>query len=514
LLASQVSRLGAEAILMGMDVVDRTDQTAPDAVPPGRTARRRIPALNLTGIVTLLCGAGGFGLMAGPLSDNSFLWHLRTGSYILDHGIPHHDPYSFTANGSRWIAQSWLAELLYGALNRAIGPFAIRLAVGLAGACIAVFLYRLAFHATRDRVRALLLVIPALVCSFSIESERPLIFGMVLLGIIVFTLEVPDSFLGHHPRVVLPLAMWVWVNVHGTFALGFLYLAVFLFGRYLDGAPPNRGRERELVLGTAIAAVLIFVNPYGISLVLFPVALMGRSSVLSNVSEWQAVNLHNLTGFLYVVWVFITLIAFARSRPRRGELVVSLVFLFLGWWAVRNVAITVAVTIPIVGRAFRRDPSAAAPAEDSGSAAAPPLLGVLVCLASLVLVVHAWTQPDYDLKAYPVRALNALAAEDRLGERMLTTDAWGGYVIAKYWPEQKVFFDDRYDMYPLVITEAYNKFLSTKPGWRKELDRYRINIVVWPRDGGIVQVLEELPGWTELRQDKLATTFIRDHPLR
>jgi hypothetical protein len=469
----------------------------------------------LAGIVTLLCGAGGFGLVSGPLSDNSFLWHLRTGGYILDHGIPRHDPYSFTAHGSPWIAQSWLAELLYGTLNRAFGAFSIRVAVGLAGACLGVFLYRIAFRSTGDRVRALALVIPALACSFSVQSERPLIFGMVLLGIVVFTLEVPDSFLGRRPRVVIPLAMWVWVNVHGTFALGFLYLAIFLFARYLDGAPPNQGRERELLIGTAIAAVLIFVNPYGMGLVTFPLALMGRSQVLSNVAEWQAVDLHGLIGLLYAIWVFITLVAFARSRPRAGELVLSVVFLFLGWWAVRNVAVAVAVTIPMVGRAFRADPTARSRSgEDTSSAGtAPPLLAALVLIVCAVVVLRAATQPNFDLKSYPVKAFNALDAQHRLGGRMLTTDAWAGYVIARYWPEQHVFFDDRYDMYPIVITDAYNKILSTKPGWQQELDRYRINIVVWPRDRGIVPVLEQMPGWRVIREDKLATTLVRDVPL-
>jgi hypothetical protein len=492
-----------------MDVADRTDHPPSDPLPPS-PARRRFPAPTMAGIVTLLCGAGGFGLASGPLSDNSFLWHLRTGRLILDHGIPRRDPYSFTAAGTRWIAQSWLAELMYGALNRAIGAFAIRIAVGLAGACIAVFIYRIALHATNDRVRALGLVIPALACTFSVQSERPLMFGLVLLSVVVFTIEVPDSFLGRHPRVVLPIAMWAWVNVHGTFSLGFVYLAVYLFGRYLDGAPPHRGRERDLLVGTAIAAVIIFVNPYGPGLVLFPLALMSRSQVLSNVAEWQAVDLHSLIGFLYAVWVFITLVAFARSRPRRGELLTALVFLFLGWWAVRNVAIAVAVTIPIVGRAFRADPSRS---DTDTAGTAPPLLVVMVCLASLVLVGRAASQPDFDLKAYPVKSLDALAAQNRLGGRLLTTDAWAGYVIAKYWPEQPVFFDDRYDMYPIAVTDDYNKLLSTKPGWQQVLDKYRINIVVWPRQRGIVQVLEVSPGWTVLREDKVATVLVRDHPL-
>ena len=46
---------------------------------------------------------------------------------------------------------------------------------------------------------------------------------------------------------------------------------------------------------------------------------MARNEVLSNVREWQSVDVHRLIGFLYAIWVFIALVAFARSRPRRGS---------------------------------------------------------------------------------------------------------------------------------------------------------------------------------------------------
>ena len=45
------------------------------------------------------------------------------------------------------------------------------------------------------------------------------------------------------------------------------------------------------------------------------------------------------------------------------------------------------------------------------------------------------------------------------------------------------------------------------------LDKYRINTIVWPRDRGIVDVLEASPDWTVLREDKVATVLIRNHPL-
>ena len=465
----------------------------------------------MAALITALFGVGGFALGSGSLGDNSFLWHLRTGKLILDHGIPHRDPYSFTAAGTRWIAQSWLVELMYGALSRSIGDFGIRIAVGLASACVAVTLFRLALHATGDRVRALALAIPALACTYTVRSERPLMFGLVLLGLLVFTVEVPGSWLGRHPRVVIPALMWLWVNVHGTFSLGFLYLLVYFLAVRLDGGSPFEGRTRELVIGTAIAAVLVFVNPYGPSLVLFPAALMGRNHVLHNVGEWLAVDVHTITGQLYAVWIVITLVAFARSKPRRGDILMSVVFLLLGWWAVRNIAIAVAVTIPIVGRCCR---PATEPSREQRAATASPLLVVLVALVGLMLVARSVSAPDFELKPrYPVATLAALESEHRLGGRMLTTDAWAGYVIYKYWPQQHVFFDDRYDMYPVRMVDAYDKVLDLQPGWDRVLDQYRINIIVWPKNGALVQALAHLPDWTELRHDKVATVFVRTHAL-
>ena len=476
--------------------------------PPIDPPRRGI---TMAALVTALFGVGGFALGAGSLGDNSFLWHLRTGRLILDRGIPRHDPYSFTAAGTRWIAQSWLVEVMYGALARSVGDFGIRIAVGLASACVAVTLFRLALHATGDRVRALALAIPALACSYTVRSERPLMFGLVLLGLLVFTVEVPQSWLGRHPRVVIPVLLWVWVNVHGTFSLGFLYLLLYFVAVRLDGGSPFAGRVVELLIGTAIAAALVFVNPYGPSLVLFPAALMGRNHVLHNVGEWLAVDVHTVTGQLYALWVVITLVAFARSKPRRGDLLVSIVFLLLGWWAVRNIAIAVAVTIPIIGRCYR---PATEPTREQRAATASPLLVVLVALVGIMLVARSVSAPDFELKRrYPVATLAALDSEHRLGDRMLTTDAWAGYVIYAYWPRQHVFFDDRYDMYPVELVDAYDKVLDLEPGWDRVLDQYRINIVVWPKNGALVQALAHLPGWTELRHDKVAAVFIRTHPL-
>jgi hypothetical protein len=39
---------------------------------------------------------------AYKISSNDTWWHIKTGELILNSGIPHSDPFSFTAQGNHW----------------------------------------------------------------------------------------------------------------------------------------------------------------------------------------------------------------------------------------------------------------------------------------------------------------------------------------------------------------------------------------------------------------------------
>src|SRR5262245_10438873 len=125
-------------------------------------APQRGSNLGLGAVFTAVFGLFGWAVGVGSLTDNSFFWHLRTGEYILDHGIPHRDVFSYTAHGTKWVAQSWLAELTYGALYRTFGALGIRLFVGVVGAAIAMLAYRLALRLVRDRAVACGITLAAL----------------------------------------------------------------------------------------------------------------------------------------------------------------------------------------------------------------------------------------------------------------------------------------------------------------------------------------------------------------
>ena len=96
-----------------------------------------------------------------------------------------------------------------------------------------------------------------------------------------------------------------------------------------------------------------------------------------------------------------------------------------------------------------------------------------------------------------------------MGKRLLTTDAAAGYVILEDWPQQKVFIDDRYDMYPTAVIYDYFDLTEGKPGWNKILDRYRVETIVWGEDSSLAADLNASPQWQRVHRDKDRAVWVR-----
>jgi hypothetical protein len=76
------------------------------------------------------------------ITDSDVWWHLKTGEYILAHGIPSTDPFSFTAAGNHWVTHEWLAEVLFYLLYK-LGGFTLLIAFKAAiSAAIAYLIFR------------------------------------------------------------------------------------------------------------------------------------------------------------------------------------------------------------------------------------------------------------------------------------------------------------------------------------------------------------------------------------
>src|SRR5262249_42557510 len=158
------------------------------------------------------------------------------------------------------------------------------------GALVFGLLYRLALHTTGDRRRAAGALLVGFGGAAAIFHERPLALRVLALLGGVWCVELPHTAVGRRPVVAPPGVLWVWATSHGSWALGFVYLALHLAGRWFEGARPWEGRERRLLIGAGVALGALCINPYGFELLTFPVALVSKGDVLANVLEWMSPN--------------------------------------------------------------------------------------------------------------------------------------------------------------------------------------------------------------------------------
>ena len=439
----------------------------------------------IVAFVSLLIGLG-------PLNDNSFFTHLATGRIILaTHHIPAHDPYSFSAPGHAWVVQSWLASVFYGVADNWWGPGGALVLIGLSGAAVGALVWTLTKPAGALLGRLLILVPVIIVGTDGGWVERPLLFGLITLAFVLLAAEGRLD-----PRWLVPV-MWVWVNVHGSFPLGFVALAVLALGRRLDGESPavELAALKWAAIGTALAAV----NPVGPRLLIFPAELLSRQGVLSNVIEWQAPKFVHIGQRAFLAEVVLAVVLVARRPSWRISLPLG-VFTAAALLGSRNTVVASMVIIPGLARGLS---GLGEVTGDERRSIHRPAAVALAAIAVVSMGVAA-AGPVYSYNGYPVAAVTWAERHDLLGpsSRVVSRDFVGNYLEARYGTAVPVFVDDRFDMYPTAVLEDFAVLNRADPAWEVTIDKYHPTAVLWPSNEPVGQYLAASPRWRIVYTDQ------------
>ena len=228
------------------------------------------------------------------LSSVDLAYHLRAGAEILDtRAIPSVDGWTFTAAGLPWTDQQWGAQVILAAVFRLggwTGLVLLRvLLVGVIFGCL-LAVGRVRGLGLRD---AALLVLAAFVVSAPSLALRPQLIGMALFIVVLLVVSVRHT----HPRWLwaVPLVTLAWANVHGSFFLGPLVVALAWLEDLHDGRPAAR-----LTAAVVVAAVVAAcVTPFGPAVWAYAVGLTTNASVTSRITEWQPTSLRDVAGVLF-----------------------------------------------------------------------------------------------------------------------------------------------------------------------------------------------------------------------
>lgn len=447
----------------------------------------RLRSPSVAAVVGGAAALWGLAIGLQPLGDNSALTHLATGRFILDHGVPRRDPFSFTAAGHAWTVSSWLASVGMALAERANAGYGVLVAHAVLTTLLAVLAWRLTRSASSMAGRILPVSVVLAVGTGS-WPERPLLIGLVFLAIVVL---VTESDVGS-PWFLLPV-MWFWVNTHGSFPLGLVYIGVRMVGRRLDGAPA--GRLPVIAKAALVGTLLGGINPVGPRLIVFPLELLKRHDLLARVVEWRSpdfsrpANLVFLAGFLVAV-----LLAGRRCSWEDG--LVAVVFGAAACLGQRNIALGSIALAPVLARDLAH---LGAVRGDNRNKATGVAALALVALAAL-LAVNSFQRPAYDLSTYPVAELNWMGTQGLLETRVATQDFVGNLLLLREGATARVFFDDRYDLYPrTLITDSW-KLLDGNEGWQGRLNRYRIDTLLWQRKKPLAGLVASDPDWRVVRR--------------
>ena len=420
-----------------------------------------------------------------PVGDSDVFWHLVLGRQVLQGNIAVPEAVSglsWTATGYAGSSDQWLGQALIALADAAAGWRGI---VALRAIAIALLVGLVVYTALRERparpLVAVLAALPAIALSRFVWAERPELFGFVCFALLVLLLRAGRSGSDRALYWIPPLIV-VWANLHGSFALGVVLVALVA----IEGAITQSARRRMYVVVAVGAFVASLLTPANIGTWTAPAFHFLNPP--RQIQEWAVPDVTTLPGMIFSVALLATFaVAFlARTRSPR-EAVLLLPVLFISLTAIRQMPLFAIVAAPYLaaygGEALTelasllriRTPRV------SSMARQPARVADLIALVigGAVLAIAAATGTDAPaLGGFPTAALPSL----RPGPGLLNQYDWGGYLI---WsaPRTPVFVDGRLIPFLGPVMDDYTTVVGVHPGWRDVIARRGIRqILVRPSD--------------------------------
>jgi hypothetical protein len=418
---------------------------------------------------------------AGPIGDNSFLWHVRAGSaqWHLGHVLTT-DSFSYTMVGSSWRTQSWLAELGYAGLEAVTGSVAwAPLLVTIVCLLALVFIGLSVYSTVRSTLSVALWLFVAVWLFAPFAHPRPVVFSYLLLAVLVVVVRLGDRV----GWAAVPI-VWVWAAVHGSWMLG--------VGLLVLEAIRRRSWRMASLAGLSLVAATLTAHGVGVWTILTD--FLSHRDALAYLGEWGRPDLLDIVQGPYLLIVGAVVVALIRRRIPINDLWVVLPFLVAGFTTERTVVPAAIVALPYAARAFDvRMPDSA-----RRSSLIPWLVAALVVVLGIALLLRPG--PVLSEERFPSDALLSAVTADRF----FHDDAVGGYLVYRDWPGRQVYIDDRAELYG---ADMFQGLRDVKAGeYQAVFDRWDMTEAIVKPDWKLGERLIQ-DGWQVVYQDEFFALY-------
>jgi hypothetical protein len=450
--------------------------------------------------------------LASKISAVDLAYHIRAGdSMLATHVLPRMDAYTFTVAGHAWLDQQWGAQVLLATAFRFGGWATLSL---LRAALVGVgFLF--VYLSCRERGASTRRSAALTLASFAVAVPglglRPQLFAIALFAISTWLVARRHA----HPRglYAIPLLVGIWVNLHGSF---FLPLVLLALAWLEDRRDPARVR-RPLLAAALLSLVATSLNPFGLRVWGYVVQISRDPAITRFVSEWQPPTIRTYGGIAFFVSAAAVAVLLARrAEPTPWPALIGIGAFFaialdaqrgITWWAIAIPAI-LAATLPSVEESRR---------ERDRTVLNLALAAALV-LAGFVFAPW-WPARDPNvvasnlLRDAPPGITRALRANASPGERIFNAQAWGSWLEYAF-PRTRVAVDSRIELFPSAVWQTYEDVSFGRQGWQETLDRWQVDLVVASREqeGRLLPLIAGDPAWHLAYSDGDGAIYERSGP--
>jgi hypothetical protein len=467
-------------------------------------------------IVVLLYCIPAFQAMV-PVVDPDIWWHLRTGQWIVDHAqVPATDPFSTYGDGKRWIAYSWLFELLVYALFTKLGLMGILVFTVSMSLLIALVLHSALRRAELPFIAEVFSVAAALGAMNYLISPRSWLFSILFFTVellILFHVRRTDRVA---PLLALPLLFALWANLHMQFIYGLAVIGLFLVEVLLlqlpslSLSPRNRreitvGRISLLLLACLVATL---ITPYHFRLYIPIFEVIGQTGAFQLISELLPLSFRSFADWLVLGLAIAA--AFVLGWQRAWLPFPTLLLLmgtFLAFRARRDVWVLVLAALFIISEfgGFVRS-------EPSFGFTKLRVICVIVALTVAIYLIGLHRQiSEQQLESIveqrlPVKAVKFINEKDYSGP-LYNHFNWGGYLI---WtlPRLLVSMDGRMNVHGDQRIERSVKTWSGLRGWESDPELVKARLVIGGVNHALTSLIRRDGRFKLVYEDDIAIVFV------
>ncbi len=450
----------------------------------------------------------GFFIKSISFIDPDFGWHYRTGEFIVAHGIPRTDLYSYTMSDFPYIEHEWLTDVGMYILYQTIGWYGLALVYTIFTLSTLLIL----FQQTRSWISLISILFTGEI--FILQGGiRDQVIPWLFVALIIWICSTRQ--LWEHVRYIIPIIIMLWVNIHGSFPFGIGITAIYVVVHCIK----TRRIDWQDIAVLILCGIATLINPYMWQIWEEIWREQFNTSWHWSIQEWQPAFFTASYSFCFFFPISLVFSWLYKKKFSLFSLVLYGVSLLMALSITRHIPLwaIIAFLLTTEGLGYLQKQVLTYSGREKSF---HEIYLVLLTITIIGVGFDAWNIPPNLHFTYPKEAIMYLQTHP-VKKHLFAEFDWGGYTIWNL-PGVKTFVDGRMPSWqfstenPYESTNAYKEYQDIylgKESMQFAIRKYDIDTILWSNSNNksnlhnnFIQEIKKA-GFKEIYHDNIAVIY-------